>query len=1087
MTSVGQREILTQKHVLQFFQDELDYRYLGNWEYRDGNSNVEEEILSDWLKGRGHDDRIINKVLRELDRARSLGGSKTLYDANREVYGLLRYGVKVKPDVGEQHITVWLVDWKDIENNDFGIAEEVTVTGQNTKRPDIVLYVNGIALGVLELKRSTVSVTEGIRQNLDSQKKEFIRPFFTTVQLVMAGNDTEGLRYGVIETPEKYWLRWKTMSNGRLIMDSAQQKSLALHSPLSTNFPLPTVHSPLPTVHSPLSTIHSSLSFELSALCRKERLLEIVHAFIVFDAGVKKTCRHNQYFGVRAAQETVKRREGGIIWHTQGSGKSLIMVWLAKWIREHVSDARVLIITDRTELDEQIEKVFKGIDEDIYRAKSGADLVSVLNDNEEWLICSLIHKFGRADDLSEADLNAYLDEIKRNLPRGFRPKGEFFVFVDECHRTQSGKLHEAMKAILPDAVLIGFTGTPLLKKDKRKSIEVFGPYIHTYKYDEAVRDGVVLDLRYEARDIDQNITSQDKIDQWFEIKTRGLTNVAKAQLKQRWGTMKKVLSARSRLEKIVADILLDMETRDRLKSGHGNAMLVSGSIYSACRFFEMFQKTDLAGKCAIVTSYKPLPADIKGEETGEGLTEKLRQYEIYRKMLADHFNEPEETAMYKVDLFEKEVKKRFIEQPGQMKLLIVVDKLLTGFDAPPATYLYIDKQMHDHGLFQAICRVNRLDGEDKEYGYIIDYKDLFKSLEKSIHEYTGEAFEGYDSDDVAGLLKNRLAKGRQRLEELREAIKGLCEPVEPPRDTEAYLRFFCSDDPGDVDQLKDNEPKRVALYKGVAALVRAYANIANEMADAEYSEAETEEIRAEVGHYEKVREEVKLASADYVDMKVYEPAMRHLLDTYIRAEESEKLSPFDDMTLVDLIVEQGGEAVEQLPKGIRQSKEAVAETIENNVRKLIIDEMAMNPKYYEKMSELLDALIQQRKIEAIQYKVYLRKIVGLTKNVKSREMHSRYPASIKTPSLRALYDNLDEREPSTHEWHKRYQADGPIGVREAKAIALDEAIRSVKKDEWRGNKFKITEVRNAIKSILGDDANQVKVIFDIVREPRSDY
>jgi len=1047
MSMVGQKELATQKHVLQFFQNELGYRYLGNWEYREGNSNVEEELLSDWLKQRGRSDKIINKVLRELDRAKSLSGSKTLYDANREVYSLLRYGVKVKPDVGEQHITVWLIDWKDIENNDFGIAEEVTVTGQNTKRPDIVLYVNGIALGVLELKRSTISVTEGIRQSLDNQKKEFIRPFFTTVQLVMAGNDTEGLHYGVIKTQEKYFLTWKEES-----------------------------------------PIENALDRGLDQVCRKERLLEIVHDFIVFDAGIKKTCRHNQYFGVRAAQERVRRREGGIIWHTQGSGKSLIMVWLAKWIREHVDDSRVLIITDRTELDEQIEKVFKGIDEDIYRAKSGADLVSVLNDSEEWLICSLIHKFGRADDLSEADLNAYLDEIRKNLPRGFQPKGEFFVFVDECHRTQSGKLHEAMKAILPRAMLIGFTGTPLLKKDKRKSIEVFGPYIHTYKYDEAVRDGVVLDLRYEARDIDQNITSQDKIDQWFEVKTRGLTNVAKAQLKQRWGTMRKVLSARSRLEKIVADILLDIETRDRLKSGHGNAMLVSGSIYSACRFFEMFQKTDLAGKCAIVTSYKPAPSDIKGEETGEGLTEKLRQYEIYRKMLADHFNEPEETAMYKVDLFEKEVKKPFIEQPGQMKLLIVVDKLLTGFDAPPATYLYIDKQMHDHGLFQAICRVNRLDSEDKEYGYIIDYKDLFKSLEKSIHEYTGEAFEGYDNEDVAGLLKNRLVKARQRLQELREAIKGLCEPVEPPRDTDAYLRFFCGDDPGDVDQRKENEPKRVALYKGVAALVRAYANIANEMADGGYSVAETEEIRAEVDHYENVREEVKLASSDYIDMKVYEPAMRHLLDTYIRAEESEKLSAFDDMALVDLIVKQGDEAVQSLPKGIRQSKEAVAETIENNVRKLIIDEMAMNPKYYEKMSELLDALIQQRKIEAIEYKVYLRRIVELTKNVKSPEMQSRYPASIKTPSLRALYDNLDEEGPSLRDARQRqYERDGFESAREEKAVALDTAIRSVKKDEWRGNKFKAAEVRNAIRSVLGDDDYQVKAIFDIVREPRSGY
>ena len=661
----------------------LNVVILGNWEERPDNSNVEEELLCAWLTRQGHSEKIIGKALHELGKAKVLGGSKNLYDANREVYGLLRYGVKVKPDVGDQNITVWLINWKDPAKNNFAIAEEVMVGGAHDKRPDLVLYVNGIAIGVLELKRSIVSVTEGIRQCLDNQKKEFIRPFFATVQLVMAGNDTEGLRYGVIETPEKYFLTWKEPSD-----------------------------------------IENPLDRAVSQLCRKERLLEVIHDFIVFDAGTKKTCRHNQYFGVRAAQERIKRHEGGIIWHTQGSGKSLTMVWLAKWLREHVKDARVLLITDRTELDEQIEKVFKGVDEDIYRTKSGADLVQVLNKSDEWLICSLVHKFGASE---EGDFDAYLADIHKHLPKNFHPKGEIFVFVDECHRTQSatGKLHQAMKALLPGAMLIGFTGTPLLKKDKQKSIEVFGPYIHTYKYDEAVRDKVVLDLRYEARDIDQQITSQQKIDQWFELKTRGLTDAAKAQLKQRWGTMQKVLSSEPRLRMIVNDILMDMETRDRLKSGYGNAILVSSSIYNACRFYEMFQKTDLARKCAIITSYKPAPGDIKGEESGEGMTEKLRQYQIYREMLASYFDELEETAMYKVEKFETEVKQRFIKEPGQMKLLIVVDKLLTGFDAPPATYLYIDKQMQDHGLFQAICRVNRLDSEDKEYGYIIDYKDLF--------------------------------------------------------------------------------------------------------------------------------------------------------------------------------------------------------------------------------------------------------------------------------------------------------------------------------------------------------------------------
>lgn len=1023
MSSIGDREILTQQRVIKFFDDNLGYRYLGDWQDREENSNIEEALLTDWLKRQQYSEKTIGKVIFSLGKARAVSGSKTLYDANREVYGLLRYGVKVRPDVGEHHQTVWLIDWNNPTNNDFAIAEEVTISGEHAKRPDIVLYVNGIAVGVLELKRSVVSVTEGIRQNLDNQKKTFIRPFFATVQIVMAGNETEGMRYGVIETPEKYYLRWK---ESRIPPEAGENPLLR----------------------------------ELGQLCSKDRLLEIVHDFIVFDAGTKKTCRHNQYFGVKAAQERVKRREGGIIWHTQGSGKSLIMVWLAKWIRENITNARVLLITDRTELDDQIEKTFLGVDEDIYRAQSGSDLVRVLNTSEEWLICSLIHKFGSGEDISEKDIKDYVEEIRKHLPKDFSPKGEIFTFVDECHRTQSGKLHQAMKALLPGTMLIGFTGTPLLHQDKQKSIEIFGPYIHTYKYDEAVHDGVVLDLQYEARDIDQSITSQERTDQWFEIKTHGLTNLAKAQLKQRWGTMQKVLSAQDRLEKIVADILLDMETRDRLRSGHGNAMLVSGSIYSACRFFEMFQRTDLARKCAIITSYKPSPADIRGEETGEGLTEKLRQYDIYRRMLAEYFDEPEDAAMYKVEEFEQEVKNRFIKEPGQMKLLIVVDKLLTGFDAPPATYLYIDKQMHDHGLFQAICRVNRLDSEDKEYGYIIDYKDLFRSLEKSIKDYTGEAFSGYDKEDVIGLLKDRLEKGRERLEEAREAVKALCEPVESPYDTATYLRYFCASDTTNSTELADNEPRRIALYKQVAALLRAYANLANEMRSAGYSDAEADVIRAEVTHYENVREAVKLGSGDYIDMKMFEPAMRHLLDTYIRAEESVKISAFDDLSLVQLIVDRGVDAVDLLPETIRKHPEAVTETIENNVRKLITDESPVNPKYYEKMSALLDALIRERRAQAIAYEEYLKRIVELTRRIRNQSGDPRYSRVLDTPAKRALYDNLGEDE--------------------AIVLAVHEAIVNTKQEGWMYNPIKTRMVRYAIEDVLKDE-QKTDHILDIVK------
>jgi len=789
------------------------------------------------------------------------------------------------------------------------------------------------------------------------------------------------------------------------------------------------------------------LDRQLSQLCGKARLLELIHDFVVFDAGAKKLCRHNQYFGVRAAQEFVRRREGGIIWHSQGSGKSLTMVWLAKWIRENRPDARVLIVTDRTELDEQIEKVFKGVKEDIYRTRSGDDLIATLNAATPWLLCSLIHKFGRAGGSDDAgDVANYIADVTRALPPGFAVKGDLYVFVDECHRTQSGELHDALKAILPNALFVGFTGTPLLKADKQKSVEVFGRYIHTYRFDEAVRDGVVLDLRYEARDIDQRVTSQRRIDEWFEAKTTGLTDLARAQLKQRWGTLRTVLSSQDRLAQIVADILFDMSTRPRLADGRGNAMLVSGSIYQACKFYELFAKTELAGKCAIVTSYKPAPADIKGEGAGEGPTERLRQYDIYRTMLADWFHEEPEKAVNRAEEFEKAVKQKFIDEPGQIKLLIVVDKLLTGFDAPAATYLYIDKQMRDHGLFQAICRVNRLDGDDKEYGYVIDYKDLFKSLEGAIQDYTSDALDGYDRDDVAGLLKDRLTGAREHLEETREAVKALCEPVEAPRDTAAYLRYFCAAESGDAARLKANEPRRLALYRLTAALLRAYAGLATELAEAGYSAAEIETLKAEVEHYSKVRDEVKLSSGDYIDLKMYEPAMRHLIDTYIRSDESAKLSAFDDVSLIRLIVERGPAAVDSLPAGIRGSKDAVAETIENNVRRLIVNESPINPLYYDKMSELLDALIEQRRKGAVEYEQYLSKIADLTKRATTPGGGSGYSAALDTPAKRALYDNL--------------------GRDEARAVAVDRAVRASRQDDWRGNPLKVRKVRIAIKAAL---------------------
>jgi len=998
---VGQLERKTQNRIVALFRDRMGYDYLGNWEEREGNSNVEEELLRTFLTRQGISERLIDRAIAELVRVAG-NQTATLYELNQEVYELLRYGIKVREELGENKKTIWLIDWEHPENNHFAIAEEVTIRGNRTKRPDIVLYVNGIALGVLELKRSIVSVSEGIRQNIGNQHDDFIKNFFATMQIVMAGNDTEGLRYATTETTEEYYLTWKEPG-----FDSENR-----------------------------------LDRHLIQLCEKKRFLEIIHDFMVFDSGIKKTSRHNQYFGVKAAQDFAKDHKGGIIWHAQGSGKSLTIVWLAKWIREHIKDARVIVLTDRIELDDQIKGVFLGVKEKIYQTKNSRDLVNNLNNKNEWLICSLIHKFAERSEASEEEIDSYISAIKRDLPANFEAKGNIFVFVDECHRSHTGKLHEAMKDILPKATFIGFTGTPLLRVDKSKrenSLAVWGPYIHTYKYDEAVQDKVVLDLRYEARRVDQNITSQQKIDAWFEERTQGLTDVAKVALKQRWGTMQSLLSSTSRLEKVVFDILDDFYKKDRLASGRGNAMLVASSISEACRYYEIFQQQGFT-KCAVVTSYEP-----------GALNTADREYAIYQKMLNGKSTED----------FEREIKERFIKQPGQMQLLIVVDKLLTGFDAPPVTYLYIDKNMQDHGLFQAICRVNRLDGEDKEFGYIVDYRDLFKKLEQAVTDYTSGALGGFDREDVLGILKDRVQEGKKDLDEALETVRALCEPVAPPKDSAAYIRYFC----GDVENpyaVKENEVKRVKLYRSVSHLNRVYVDLANDLTEAGFTIEQRQAIGREVQHYERVRMEIKLASGDYIDLKKYEPAMRTLIDRYITAEESEKLSAFDDMTVVDLIVKKGEGAVENFPDKIKQSEEATAETIENNVRRLIIDEMPTNPKYYQRMSELLDELVKRRKQEDIAYKEYLTQIVAITKQAKNPEQSDDYPKLFNTKGKRALFDNLERDE--------------------QKAAALHEVIMKSRVADWRGHLLKERKMKAAISTALPDlSPEELDVVFEIVK------
>src|SRR6185503_800877 len=405
------------------------------------------------------------------------------------------------------HDTVHLVDWEHPEKNEFAVAEEVTLRGGYERRPDIVLYINGIAVGVIELKRSSVEIADGVRQLITNQEEIFNLGFFPTMQLVFAGSDSQGLRYGTVTTREEFFVDWKTASVAAL-------------------------------------TAGALLDRPLADMCEKSRLLDLIRNFIIFDYGIKKVPRPHQFAGVKAAQERIRKREGGVIWHTQGSGKSILMVLLAKWLLEHDPEARILVVTDRDELDKQIEGVMKnagviGENSPDPRITSRAEFVAKLGATLPRLLCALIHKFDPSD-------------LKGDPPP---VHGHFYAFVDECHRTQGGDMNKQMKRWLESAIFIGFTGTPLLRKDKLMTRDVFGTYIHTYKFHEGVADGVILDLKYEARDVPQRLTSQSAIDTWFEQKTKGLNNFQKAVLRKRWATMEELMSASERKQRIIADII----------------------------------------------------------------------------------------------------------------------------------------------------------------------------------------------------------------------------------------------------------------------------------------------------------------------------------------------------------------------------------------------------------------------------------------------------------------------------------------------------------------------------------------------------
>jgi type I restriction enzyme R subunit len=884
---------------------------------------------------------------------------KGLRGTNQDIYDQLMLGTTITKAIqgDSKSYSFRYIDWENPENNVYHVTAEMAVertASTQLRRCDIVCFVNGIPFVVIENKRPTESLKKAGSQLLGYQNEDNIPQLFHHAQLLMSMNRQEA-RYATVGTPRKFWQIWRDEE------DRDENILSCINRPLTDNEKRAVFSGDFARARPFFDTLADAGDRAITAqdrmiyaLCRPPRLLDLVRRFTVFDGGIRKIARHQQFFGIRTAVELIKQynldgtRKGGVIWHTQGSGKSLTMVMLGRALAldKAVKNPRLIIVTDRDDLDKQIKGTFKSCEMEPVRATTGSHLIDLIA-NKTPLITTIINKFDTATKASD-----FRDE-----------SSDIFVLVDESHRTQTGqygghgKFAMRMRRILPHACYLGFTGTPLLKKEKN-TLATFGGLIHQYTIDEAVADGAVVPLLYEGRMVEQQV-SGDVVDSWFEKISEGLTDKQKADLKRKYSRMDALSKTGQAIRAKAFDI---SEHYRRFWQGTGfKAQLVAPSKAAAVRFKEVLDEIGHVTSAIIISP----PDDYEGiEEVDKESKDIVRNF--WDDMMAKYKNESEYNRQI-IDAF---------KSADDPEILIVVSKLLTGFDAPRDTVLYVCKQLRDHNLLQAIARVNRLfeeNGNEKQFGFILDYEGLLGELDRALTAYS--AFEGFDKDDLVGALHD-IKEEIRKLPQLHNQLWDIFKEVRNKKDMEEF------------EQLLGNEAERQDFYARLRAFSRCLLiSLSSEKLYDVFSDDKIDDLKKDWKRFSALRRSVQLRYQEIVDVKEFEPKIQRLLDDHVTAKPAETIIAavnINDPDALKAVVEEGG-----------TSDASKADRIASATKHTITQKMDEDPAFYKQFSEMLEETIREYREKRISEKGYLSNVVDLASRMARKDLGRNVPESIK--------------------------------------------------------------------------------------------